>query len=76
MGLFYHFLWNEGKPPVEALRAAQLSLYRRPELLTETVDRAWVDIAKPLDRPEANLVPGGPTSPTKLWAGFVLSGPG
>ncbi|MCL4206554.1 MAG: CHAT domain-containing protein [Pirellulaceae bacterium] len=76
MGLFYHFLWKEGKPPVEALRAAQLSLYRRPELLTESVDRAWVDIAKPLDRPRANLAPGDPTSPPKLWAGFVLSGPG
>ena len=32
MKLFYHNLWHENQPPVEALRQAQLTLYRNPEL--------------------------------------------
>jgi CHAT domain-containing protein len=33
MILFYDRLWNGGLPPAEALRKAQLSLYRRPDLI-------------------------------------------
>src|SRR5262249_12875435 len=31
MTLFYHYLWEEKRPPLEALRQAQLTLYRHPE---------------------------------------------
>ena len=33
MALFYDRLWQQGKPPLEALREAQLALYRQPELV-------------------------------------------
>ena len=32
MRLFYHKLWQEQKPPIEALREAQLTIYRHPDL--------------------------------------------
>src|SRR5262249_38779105 len=31
MALFYHQLWQENQPPLEALRRAQLALYRHPQ---------------------------------------------
>src|SRR5262249_14135890 len=31
MALFYHKLWRENQPPLQALRQAQLYLYRHPE---------------------------------------------
>ena len=33
MALFYDRLWRQNKPPIEALREAQLMLYRHPELV-------------------------------------------
>ena len=32
MAIFYDQLWRQHKPPIEALRTAQLTLYRHPEL--------------------------------------------
>src|SRR5438067_12073441 len=31
MALFYHHLWEEKRPPLEALRQAQLAVYHHPE---------------------------------------------
>ena len=33
MSKFYHELWQQGKPPIEALRDAQLLVMRRPDLV-------------------------------------------
>ena len=85
MRLFYHHLWTE-KPPIEALRQAQLTLYRRPELLDDSaqLDRLvasrGLDVNRPLPVPAAppKPSPGSParTTPARHWAAFILSGPG
>jgi CHAT domain-containing protein len=79
MGLFYHHLWREHKPPLAALRAAQLWLYRHPEAIGAAARaRAAPDFDKLADLPEAAstaAAPGG-RAPAKQWAAFVLSGAG
>jgi CHAT domain-containing protein len=83
MALFYRNLWQEKLPPIEALRQAQLALYRHPEHIP-----AWargergpnLKAPRPPSTPEPappgeRPAPGG-RAPTKLWAAFVLSGPG
>jgi CHAT domain-containing protein/tetratricopeptide (TPR) repeat protein len=82
MALFYRNLWQGKLPPVEALRRAQLALYRHPEHV-----KAWArgergpDLKRPApgSKPAAaageGAKPGG-TAATKLWAAFVLSGLG
>ena len=78
MVLFYRNLWEAKLSPVEALRSAQLAVYRDPGRIPE-----WAVGRGPLPKPVA----GGPTtppkkgpkektSPAKAWAAFVLSGPG
>jgi CHAT domain-containing protein len=78
MVLFYRHLW--GKQPVgpaEALRRAQLAIYRQPGRIKE-----WAQGRGPLPVPVVASVsvkekqPGGTTSPARTWAAFVLSGPG
>jgi CHAT domain-containing protein len=71
---FYTNLWQKNLPPIEALRQAQLYVYRHPG---ETADAAarGLGTAKPL--PEGGAVkPGSKTAPTRQWAAFVLSGAG
>jgi CHAT domain-containing protein len=74
MGLFYHQLWHEGKTPLEALRQAQLTLYRHPERIPALARERGPDFAK------ASRLPAAPTgearAAARLWAGFVLSGSG
>jgi tetratricopeptide (TPR) repeat protein/CHAT domain-containing protein len=78
MALFYDQLWRQNKPPIEALRAAQLALYYRPELAGELARaRGTPDFDKVVQRPEP--IPGdggqGPRrADAKDWAAFVLSG--
>jgi CHAT domain-containing protein len=79
MTLFYHRLWVENKPPIEALREAQLTIYRHPEEIQPLAHgtRGPKDLTKALPLPQRD--PTGPpaaTAPAKLWAGFVLSGLG
>jgi CHAT domain-containing protein len=76
MTRFYHVLWTEGKTPLEALRQAQLAVYRHPEQLA-----AWAQERRPPSARDTVPVPATPPqgaarTPTKLWAGFVLSGVG
>jgi CHAT domain-containing protein len=76
MTRFYHALWTEGKTPLEALRQAQLAVYRHPEQLT-----AWAQERRPPSARDTVHVPSAPPqgtarTPTKLWAGFLLSGVG
>ncbi len=70
-------------PPAEALRRAQLDVYRRPELIP-----AWsrgeqrapgrprpATTPPPPDTPPELLTTEG-RAPVRLWAAFTLSGPG
>jgi CHAT domain-containing protein len=88
MTKFYHELWVNKKPPIEALREAQLTIYRRPDLIA-TLASAERGLkleqalsAKPGEpgapkpgEPGASAT-GATRTPTKLWAAFVLSGAG
>jgi CHAT domain-containing protein/tetratricopeptide (TPR) repeat protein len=87
MARFYGYLFapDEARrlPPVEALRRAQLDLYRHPELIpawSRGDDRAPgkprpATTPPPADTP-AELVTGAGRAPVKLWAAFTLSGLG
>jgi CHAT domain-containing protein len=81
MALFYDRLWRRGKPPLEALREAQLSLYRQPELAGQlAAARGTPDFDKLVERPEPGPGPYDSAAPrrapTRQWAAFVLSGDG
>jgi CHAT domain-containing protein len=85
MNKFYHELWVNHRTPIEALREAQLLVYRHPELiadlagergapkLKEAIAFKAATTSKPPD--SANTTGMKPVrSPTKLWAAFILSG--
>jgi tetratricopeptide (TPR) repeat protein/CHAT domain-containing protein len=78
MAIFYDQLWRQNKPPIEALRAAQLALYYNPELAGKLARaRGTPDFDKLVQRPEPAAVGGGPgprRADAKDWAAFVLSG--
>jgi CHAT domain-containing protein len=79
MALFYRYLWEDKLPAVEALRQAQVAVYRQPDKVA-----AWAKGERGPDvkNPKAPATaPGAPapamaTAPVKLWGAFVLSGPG
>jgi CHAT domain-containing protein len=80
MVLFYRHLWGK-KPlaPAEALRQAQLALYRNPQHVKEWSAGRGPNLkivlpgsaSKDPDKPV-----GTKRAPAKAWAAFVLSGPG
>jgi CHAT domain-containing protein len=81
MTQFYHELRRNKRPPLEALREAQLTLYRHPERIPALAgSRGRLDQedtvklgARPRDaKPGATAE----TTPAKLWAAFILSGRG
>jgi CHAT domain-containing protein len=81
MAQFYHELWSNRRPPLEALRQAQLTIYRHPERIPALAG----DRGRPALEEAAKLGPAAaPVKPdeqrkvadTKLWAAFVLSGVG
>ena len=71
---FYENLWQGKMPAIEALRQAQLYVYRNPG---ETADPATRGLG-----PERQIPGGGShqpplrTAPVGQWAGFVLAGVG
>ncbi len=77
MGLFYRNLWVEKLSPLEALRQAQLALYRNPGAVARLAGRRGADFAE-RDLPEVTARPAakGKRAQTSLWAAFVLSGTG
>jgi len=79
MAKFYHELWVNKKPPIEALREAQLTIYRHPERIPALAgERGKPDFNKTVElkvEPPASANAEKRT-PTKLWAAFVLSGVG
>ena len=81
MALFYDRLWRQGKPPLQALREAQLALYRQPELVGKlAAARGTPDFDKLVQRPEPGPISDGSSAhrraPARQWAAFVLSGAG
>jgi CHAT domain-containing protein/tetratricopeptide (TPR) repeat protein len=76
MGLFYHHLWVEKQPPLEALRQAQLSLYHHPERIGQPARLRGPDFEKAARLPAASGAASARRAPPRLWAGFVLSGVG
>ena len=79
MAVFYHELWHEGRPPLEALRRAQLALYRNPKDVATLAKGRGPDFDKTVKRvvqpPPKGERPARPAA-VKDWAAFVLSGPG
>ena len=79
MSLFYHKMWVQGESPIDALRSAQLSIHHNSELVNrliadpELLDKVARSRGGDLKR-EGGDDPA--TNATKLWAAFVLSGPG
>ena len=83
MAEFYRHLWQENLPPIEALRQAQLTIYRHPERVRELAgDRAPPDQSQTTTVNTGKAAPAVPSktaagkSPPKWWAAFVLSGAG
>jgi CHAT domain-containing protein len=81
MAQFYHELRQNKRSPLEALREAQLTLYRHPERIPALAgSRGRIDQehtvklgSKP---PEPKPGASAKTTPVKLWAAFILSGRG
>jgi CHAT domain-containing protein len=77
MALFYRNLWDKDLPPVEALRQAQLEVYRHPEKIAELAAGFRGKFVEVPGTEETPVKPGadGKAHP-RLWAAFTLSGPG
>jgi CHAT domain-containing protein len=77
MKLFYHKLWQERKPPIVALREAQLTVYRNPEQIGQLAGARGLDFTKTVQAVKGDrTAPAAKTTPARHWAGFILSGPG
>ena len=82
MDAFYAALFRDRKPPLEALRAAQLHVYRNPGRPLEVAKRGAPIQGKAAKLPGAAPVTADPAvepgrrAAVRDWAGFVLSGPG
>jgi CHAT domain-containing protein len=76
MGRFYHRLWAEKLPPLEALRQAQLDVYRNPGRIGQWAQREFDVKEKPLPPKPAPAAGQGERAKTAQWAAFVLSGAG
>ena len=76
MALFYENLWQKDLPPIEALRQAQLEIYRHPDKIPELAKdfRSGFEEA-PGSGEEIKPSKDGKAHP-RLWAAFTLSGPG
>ena len=71
MKLFYDQLWRKKKPPLSALREAQISIYRHPELI-RTLGKRGVTVEESVDTGEGRKKEA--SAPTSLWAAFIVSG--
>jgi CHAT domain-containing protein/tetratricopeptide (TPR) repeat protein len=80
MAKFYHELWINKKPPIAALREAQLTIYYHPELIPDLAGERGAPKLKEAVAVNSgrtpDVSPGVKRADTKLWAAFVLSGVG
>jgi CHAT domain-containing protein len=81
MNLFYYHLWEKKEPPLEALRHAQLEMYRNPEAVANLAKGSrspdWDATFQAVTRPPADpQAPPRRPAAVKDWAAFVLSGAG
>ena len=81
MTKFYHELWANKKPPIEALREAQLTIYRHPELIPDLAGERGAPnlkaaVAVKIGEPSRVPPVADRVTDTRLWAAFVLSGVG
>jgi CHAT domain-containing protein len=77
MNVFYHQLWVAGKPAIQALRRAQLTIYRHPERVATLAGTRGPDFETTVKLVDtASPSPPTTTAPARLWAAFVLSGAG
>jgi CHAT domain-containing protein len=76
MGQFYQKLWAQKLPPLEALRQAQLAVYRHPERIREWAAREIDTTDVPLPKVPAGAPRRAERARTAQWAAFLLSGPG
>jgi CHAT domain-containing protein/tetratricopeptide (TPR) repeat protein len=77
MALLYRNLWDKDLPAIEALRQAQLEVYRHPEKIPELAAGFRGKFVEVPGTEETPVKPGadGKAHP-RLWAAFTLSGPG
>jgi CHAT domain-containing protein len=80
MGVFYRRLWVDKLEPLQALREAQLYVYRHPEQIPVLAKRRGIDFTE-VDLPKETgtgepAAKGAKHAPARLWAAFVLSGQG
>jgi CHAT domain-containing protein/Tfp pilus assembly protein PilF len=79
MAAFYRNLWDDSQSPMEALRQAQLEIYRHPDKIAELAKglRGKFEVVQSSSDEQEMPKPGsdGKAHP-RYWAAFVLSGPG
>jgi CHAT domain-containing protein len=78
MTRFYQDLWQSRLSPRQALREAQLTLYRNPQLISKLARSRAPDLDKvpsELSKPPEKAAPGDRTA-AKYWACFTISGLG
>src|SRR5262249_9256879 len=77
MALFYQNLWEKNLPPVEALRQAQLEIYRHPDKIADLAKGFRGKFVEVPASGEEVVKPGADSKAhPRLWAAFTLSGPG
>jgi CHAT domain-containing protein len=81
MTRFYHELWVNKRPPLEALREAQLTIYRNPDSIPDLAgERGELKkneaVRLPSAAPEVKPGEKPKRAETRRWAAFVLSGLG
>jgi tetratricopeptide (TPR) repeat protein len=74
MALFYRNLWERKLDPAEALRRAQLTLYRHPEAIAVAQKRGADFTESDLPKVEEKPAEKPKHSPAAHWAAFTFSG--
>ena len=76
MRLFYQKLWEERKSPAAVLREAQLALLHHPEQIQSLATTRGPNFSKATKLVEEANRETAKTASPRLWAAFVIAGPG